>query len=213
MLCFVLKKSSISTVFGILIASLVLMIPTVSIAVNSANYNPITRIITEENKVALSINVYENTDIDTVLIALGDTKATFFISEEFEFRYGDKVKEMLSYGHTIGILEDNLYGKSAREIRDRLSERIEKQSYLTGINCRLVRFVKNSFDDNCIKTVLSLGLIPVQWSTDDTTESLERGDIILITGESEVKDFIKKITDGGYEIATVDGLLTHLINI
>ena len=88
-----------------------------------------------------------------------------------------------------------------------MAERIEKQSYLTGINCRLVRFVKNGYDYNCIKTVLSLGLIPVQWSTDDTTESLERGDIILITGESEVKGFIKKITSDGYEIVTVDGLI------
>lgn len=207
----VFKKRNIITVFSILLTVTFLITTFCFVAVKSVTASvhkmPVTSVKTEENKVALSVNVYENTDIDAVLEALNDTKATFFISEEFEFLHGDKVKQLIADGHTIGILEDKLTDKTDREINDRMAERIEKISYLTGKNCQLVRFKSDSYDTESIKAVYSLGLYPVQWSTDDTTENVAPGDIILITGESEVKDFIKKITDDGFETTTVDGLI------
>ncbi len=207
----VFKKRNIITVFSILLTVTFLITTFCFVAVKSVTASvhkmPVTSVKTEENKVALSVNVYKNTDIDAVLEALGDTKATFFISEEFEFLHGDKVKQLIADGHTIGILEEKLTDKTDNEINDRMAERIEKNSYLTGKNCQFVRFKSDSYDTESIKAVYSLGLYPVQWSTDDTTENVAPGDIILITGESEVKDFIKKITDDGFETTTVDGLI------
>lgn len=208
---FVLKKRNIITAFSILL-TIVLLITTFGLsAAESAtvlvNKMSVTRVRTKENKVALSVNVYENTDIDAVLTALGDAKATFFISEEFEFLHGDKVRQLISDGHTVGILEVKLTDKTDNEINDRMAERIEKLSFLTGKNCQLVRFNKDAFDRKCINAVSALGLHTVQWSTDDTTENVQSGDIILITGESEIKDFIKKITDDGFKTTTVDGLI------
>ena len=206
MKCVVLKKYSVIMSFGILITVLLLILPTGSV-VNSININPMTRITTNEQKVALSVNVYKDTDVDSVLNALNDTKATFFISEAFELQNGDKVKEIILHGHTIGILEEYIEGITSIEISDRLAERIEKLSYLTGKNCKLVRFMKNSYDKNCLKTVFSLGLITVQWSADDTSDFLESGDIVLLTGEGDMSEFIKKIIADGFETETVDGLI------
>lgn len=208
---FVLKKRNIITAFSILL-TIIFLITTFGLsAAESATVlvhkMPVTRVRTKENKVALSVNVYENADIDTVLTELGDTKATFFISEEFEFLHGDKVRQLISDGHTVGILEEKLTDKTDNEINDRMAERIEKLSFLTGKNCQLVRFKNDGFDRRCINTVSALGLHTVQWSTDDTTENVQSGDIILITGESDIKDFIKKITDDGFKTTTVDGLI------
>lgn len=208
---FVLKKRNIIIAFSFLLTVTFFITTICFIAVKSVTASvhkmPVTNVKTEENKVALSVNVYENTDIDTVLTALGDAKATFFISEEFEFLHGDMVRQLISDGHTVGILEVKLTDKTDNEINDRMAERIEKLSFLTGKNCQLVRFNNDGFDRRCINAVSALGLHTVQWSTDDTTENIQSGDIILITGESEIKDFIKKITNDGFKTTTVDGLI------
>lgn len=208
---FVLKKRNIITAFSILL-TIIFLITTFGLSATESatvlvNEMPVTRVRTKDNKVALSVNVYENTDIDAVLTALGDAKATFFISEEFEFLHGDKVRQLISDGHTVGILEVKLTDNTDNEINDRMAERIEKLSFLTGKNCQLVRFNSDAFDRKCINAVSALALHTVQWSTDDTTEKVQSGDIILITGESEIKDFIKKITDDGFKTTTVDGLI------
>lgn len=169
--------------------------------------DPITGIMTDERKTAFSVNVYENTDIDYLLEALGDTKVTFFVSEAFENLRGVKVTLIASLGHEIGILEDGMRGKTRKEVNDRLAERVERISFLTGKPCELVRFNNNSFDTNCVDAVFRLGLYPVQWATDDTAESFSPGDIILVTGESDIEEFIHKITADGYTLSTVGGMI------
>lgn len=205
------KKRNMILTFNIILSALVIFTFSFSFGVksvmSSVHKSPVTSVKTEENEVALSVNVYENTDIDSVIEALGDTKVTFFISEAFESLRGVKVSQIVSLGHNVGILEDGLMGKTGKEISDRLAERIERLSFLTGKNCDLVRFNNNSFDRNCIETVFTLGLYPVQWSTDDTAEYFSAGDIILITGESEIDAFIEKLTADGFETSTVDGMI------
>ncbi len=206
-----LKKRNILAVMIILIATIVtptlFFTPGIKAVMSTLRQDPITSVSTEEEKVALSINVRKNTDIDYYLDILGETKATFFISEDFEVSNGEKVIEIARLGHDIGLLEDNLKGKTRKEINDRLAQRIERIAFLTKKNCDLVRFDNNSFDSNCVDAVFSLGLYPVQWSTDDTAENFSSGDIILVTGESEINDFIKKTTADGYEITTVDAMI------
>lgn len=208
---FLLKKRNVLAVMIILIATIVtptlFFSPGIKAVMSTLRMDPITSVSTKENKVALSINVRENTDVDYFLELLGETKVTFFISEDFEISNTVKVIEIAKLGHDIGLLEDNLKGKTRKEINDRLAQRIERIAFLTKKNCDLVRFDNNSFDPKCVEAVFSVGLYPVQWSTDDTAENFSRGDIILVTGESETKDFIKKITADGYEITTVDRMI------
>lgn len=210
-LVFYVKKLQHYYVFYILLGMLVISTLTISFgvkAVMSSPYrDPITGIKTQDRKVALSVNVYENTDIDYLLEAFGDAKVTFFVSEAFESLRGVKVSQIAALGHEVGILEDGMRGKTRKEVNDRLAERVERISFLTGKPCDLVRFNNNSFDDNCVDAVFTLGLYPVQWATDDTAENFSSGDIILVTGESEVEGFIKKITADGYELSTVGGII------
>lgn len=207
----VIKKRNIIFTFSIFFVTLIVFSLFSAVDVTSVmsaiHRDPITSVETEENKVALSVNVYENTDVDFLLEAFGGTNATFFVSEAFQELHAQKVREITAHGHTVGILEDNMRDKTRKEINDRIAARIERLSFLTGNNTDLVRFNNNSFDTNCIDAIFSLGLYPVQWSTDDTAENFSSGDIILITGESEVAEFIQKITADGFETSTVDGMI------
>lgn len=207
----VLKKRNIVLICNVILTVFVIFMLSFSFGVKSVmttvHHVPVTGVKIQENKVALSVNVYENTDVDSIVEALGDTRATFFVSEAFENLRGVKVSQLVSLGYNVGVLEDGLMGKTGKEISDRLAERIERQSFLTGKNCDLVRFNNNSFDRNCIETVFTLGLYPVQWATDDTAEYFSAGDIILITGESEIDAFIEKLTADGFETSTVDGMI------
>lgn len=211
MKCIVLKKRSIIIVFSIIVTASIVMTLFSSLdakPVMSAAYNmPITGIKTDDKQVALSINVYENTDIDSILELLGDTKATFFVSEAFDNLRGVKVSQIASLGHDVGILEDNMRGKTRKEINDRLAERVERLSFLAGKPCDLIRFNNNGFDSGCIDAVFSLGLYPVQWSTDDSVGSYSQGDIILVSEENKAGEFIKKLTADGFRIETVDGII------
>lgn len=208
---YLLKKRNIILALCVLMSAVILITTTLLTAIKPAvatiYERPVMRVETQEKKLALSVNVDEKTDVEFLLSAFGENKATFFISEEFENRYGDKVKSIIAQGHTVGILEEDLDGMSIKEIRDRLAERIEKLSFLIGKNCELVRADSNRFDAQSVRTVFSLGLYPVQWSTDDTTEHFSAGDIVLITCESDVAAFVQKITADGYVTTTVDGLI------
>lgn len=211
MKCIIVRKRSFVLVINIILAVLVVSALSLSDAVKSVmadiHRNPITSFETDENKICLSVNVYENTDIDRLLKAFGKAKATFFVSEAFQELYGEKVTEIAARGHTVGILEDGMKNKTRNEIYDRLAQRIERLSFLTGVNADLVRFNNNSFDTNCVDAVFSLGLFAVQWATDDTAEYFSEGDIILVTGESDVENFIKKTAVDGFEAVTVDELI------
>ncbi len=168
---------------------------------------PITSVETDKMKISLTANVYENTNIEKLLDKCKLTEVTFFISEEVQNSYPEKVLLILSCGQSIGILEDNMSEKSIREINDRIAMRIETLAHLSGKNIELIRFDENRYDGNCIKAVYRLGLFPVQWSTDDTAECFSKGDIILISGESDTENFIKKTTADGYESVSLDELL------
>lgn len=208
---FFVKKMQRYYIFYILLILFIVSVMTfsgeVKAVISSVHRDPITGIMTDEPKIALSVNVYGNTEIDYLLEAFGDTKATFFVSEAFENLNGVKVSQIASMGHEVGILEDDMRGKTKKEINDRLAERVERLSFLTGKHCGLVRFNNNSFDTNCVDAVFRLGLYPVQWATDDTAENFSSGDIILVTGESKINGLIKGLTADGYRILTVGGII------
>lgn len=170
---------------------------------NSEYRMPITSVKTEDNGIALSVNVYEYTDTDALIKNLGKNKATFFISEAFQEMFSDKVRSIMQAGHSIGILEDEPENFSKNELYDRLAVRIERMARLTGKNTDLIRFDTENADEALVKTVYSLGLFPIQWND---PEQLSAGNIILIN-EKTAKEFIKKSAEDGLETVTVDELI------
>ncbi len=168
---------------------------------------PIVSVETQKNEIALTANVYADTDTDYLLNACKGTKVTFFISEEVQELCPEKVLKILSSGHTVGLLLGDVKGKSKEEIYDLLAQRIETFAHLTGKNTELVRFDENRYDANAVKAVYYLGLEAVQWATDDTAEYFSKGDIILLTGESDLVNFIKKTAAEGFVSVSLDELI------
>ncbi len=173
----------------------------------SKNYVPIARVQTAQNKVSLTVNVYENTDVDFFIKSGDGAEITFFVSEAFENRFPEKIARISDLGYSIGILADNLKGKSRQEINDILASRIESLARITGENALFVRFDYNLYDNNAVKAVFDLGLIAVQWAADDSSENFSEGDIILLTKERNLRELIRKTAADGLEFETVDGLV------
>ncbi len=168
---------------------------------------PITSVKTEKMQISLTANVYTETDIEALLAECNSARVTFFISDDVQNFQPEKVLLILSKGHTVGILEDDMSGKAVQEINNRIAARIESLARLTGKNAELIRFDENRYDAGSVKAIYRLGLFPVQWSTDDTAEHFSKGDIILITGESDTESFIKKTAADGYESVSLDELI------
>ena len=201
-----LKKHNIIPVIMIILCLTAAFLPaSVGAVMGTIRTVPITKL--RSDKLALTVNVYENTDIDTLAAALGENKVTFFISEEFSDLHADKVKWLALSGHGIGILEKDLSSLSQKEINDRLAERIEQLAFLTGKNTDLVRFDNINPDTYSIGAVFSLGLFAVQWSADESKKHFSAGDIILVTEKADITSVLKKITADGYETIAVSGKL------
>lgn len=166
---------------------------------------PITSVSTQKDEVALTVNVYEYTDVDAYLGIFKNAKATFFISEEFQETCPEKVKLIIEKGHSIGILEKD-EKVSKNELYDRLAIRIERMARITGKNTDLIRVDEDYCDESVIKNIYSIGLLPVQWSKDD--DDFSRGDIILIADIKMAEEAIKKSAADGIETVTVDELIS-----
>ena len=164
---------------------------------------------TDEIEVALTVNVYENTDIDSLLLMLGDIKVTFFICEEFEMLHGDKLIKLTGYGHDIGLLENNFENKPIREINDHLAERIENIAFLSGQNCQCIRFEDNASLSSSITAVNRLRLSVVQWSATEADKAYSMGDIILVEGCGNISGTVDKLIYGGYKIVNVESLIKN----
>ncbi len=201
-----LKKHNIIPVIMIILCLTAAFLPaSVGAVMGTIRTVPITKL--RSDKLALTVNVYENTDIDTLAAALGENKVTFFISEEFSDLHADKVKWLALSGYGIGILEKDFASLSQKEINDRLAERIEQLAFLTGKNTDLVRFDNINPDTYSIGAVFSLGLFAVQWSADESKKHFSAGDIILLTEKADITSVLKKITADGYETIAVSGKL------
>ncbi len=199
------KRNTISVIMIILCLTAVFLPASAGAVMNTMRTVPITKL--RSDKLALTVNVYENTDIDALTAALGEKKATFFISEEFSDLHADKVRGLAVSGHGIGILEKDLSSLSQKELNDRLAERIEQLAFLSGRNTDLVRFDNIDPDGYSIGAVLRLGLYAVQWSADESQKHFSAGDIILLTDKADITSVLKKITADGYETIAVSGKL------
>lgn len=208
MRCIIIKKGRNFTVFNIIISLTVAVLLGFTVIAAERNRETgamaVTSVNTEDYKVALTVNVYEYTDVEAYLDVFKKAKATFFISEDFQEICPEKVKLIIEKGHSIGILEKDEKA-SKNELYDRLAIRIERMARITGKNTDLIRVDEEDCDESVIKNIYSIGLIPVQWSEDDTDFSL--GDIVLIKDIRTAEEAIKKSAADGLEAVTVDELI------
>ena len=194
-------------IFNVIIALTVavsLGITVIAVGINEGDRTvPITSVSSTKDEVALTVNVYEYTDVDAYLEIFKNAKATFFISEEFQETCPEKVMQIIESGHSIGILEKKL-NVSKNELYDRLAARIERMARLTDRNIDFIRIDKDC-DEDIIKNIYAIGLLPVQWSEDD--DDFSRGDIVLITDIKTAEEAKKKSAADGIEAVTVDELI------
>lgn len=208
MRCIIIKKGRNFTVFNIIISLTVAVLLGFTVIAAERNRETgamaVTSVNTEDYKVALTVNVYEYTDVEAYLDVFKKAKATFFISEDFQEICPEKVKLIIEKGHSIGILEKDVK-VSKNELYDRLAIRIERMARITGKNTDLIRVDEEDCEESVIKNIYSIGLIPVQWSEDDTDFS--QGDIVLIKDIRTAEEAIKKSAVDGLEAVTVDELI------
>lgn len=176
-------------------------------AMAAKHHVPICCVETHEKKIALTFDLTESSDAERIEKSLKGETATFFISEDYFEKNPQNVKELCDSGHEIQLLEENLKGKTKEEIYDRLSQRIERTSFVLGMNCDKVRFYQNLYDNNSVKAVYSLGLYPVQWSADSSAEYFSAGDIIRADEDTNVESLITSLKNDGYDFVTVSELL------
>lgn len=205
----IIRKNSIFTVLYIIIALTVAVLLGFTVIAAERNRETgamaVTSVNTEDYKVALTVNVYEYTDVEAYLEVFKKAKATFFISEDFQETCPEKVKLIIEKGHSIGILENDV-NISKNTLYDRLAIRIERMARITGKNTDLIRVDEEDCEESVIKNIYSIGLIPVQWSEDD--EDFSQGDIVLIKDIRIAEEAIKKSAADGLEAVTVDELIS-----
>lgn len=208
MRCIIIKKGRNFTVFNIIISLTVAVLLGFTVIAAERNRETgamaVTSVNNVDSKVALTVNVYEYTDIEAYLELFRKEKATFFISEAFQEICPEKVVKILESGHSIGILENDI-NISKNELYDRLATRIERMARITGKNTDLIRVDEEDCEESVIKNIYSIGLIPVQWSEDDADFS--QGDIVLIKDIRTAEEAIKKSAADGLEVVTVDELI------
>lgn len=208
MRCIIIKKGRNFTVFNIIISLTVAVLLGFTVIAAERNRETgamaVTSVNTEDYKVALTVNVYEYTDVEAYLDVFKKAKATFFISEAFQETCPEKVKLIIEKGHSIGILEKD-EKVSKNELYDRLAIRIERMARITGKNTDLIRVDEEDCDESVIKNIYSIGLLPVQWSEDDADFS--QGDIVLIKDIRTAEEAIKKSAADGLEAVAVDELI------
>lgn len=209
MRCIIIKKGRNFTVFNIIISLTVAVFLGFTVIAAERNRETgamaVTSVNTEDYKVALTVNVYEFTDVEAYLDVFKKAKATFFISEDFQEICPEKVKLIIEKGHSIGILEKD-EKVSKNELYDRLAIRIERMARIMGKNTDLIRVDEDDCDESVVKNIYSIGLLPVQWSEDDADFS--QGDIVLIKDIRTAEEAIKKSAADGLEAVTVDELIS-----
>lgn len=193
---------------------------------------PVYSVERDDKKIALTFNCAwgdETTDEILALLKKNDIKATFFFVGTFAEKYPESVKKIYNAGHAIGNHSMSHKDQTVMEYKEILSDMTacnELLSRLTGKEVMLYRAPSGSYDNNTVEAAESLGMTPVQWSTDSidwkhiTPEKMTQricskvfpGAIVLfhLGVENTVEalpDIIRNLQAEHYEFVTVPDLL------
>ena len=208
MKCFVIKKQQIVSIMKItVIVAIAINLSCAAVFVHRS-VEPITSVITEAKKVALTVepNSCEEADRILSLAKAEGVKLTFFLSNEFFGSFPDKAREIKANGHCIGILLTDMKDCSRKYINDWIAEDIETLAAATEVNARFVRFQNNEFDTQASAQVYALGLTPVQWASDESAEEFGNGDIILIADSNDLAHTMQRLKTNGFGFFTLNDI-------
>lgn len=206
MKCLVIKKRSIILILKITAVILTVLNLGSAAAHAMESIEPITSVITENKKVALTVEPGSPDEVAQILYTLDseNIRATFFLTDDFFGTYPECARELSDSGNCVGILLDGAEMKETKHINDLLAEDIELLAAATGKNAKYVRFRDNVFDSSASAAVYSVGLIPVQWAADESADSYGCGDIILVTDCESLGSVVKRLKANGYNFFTLN---------
>ena len=162
---------------------------------------PIYNVITDEKKVALTMNCAWNADdIDSILSTLekNNIKITFFIVGDWAGKYPEAVKKISEAGHEIANHSNKhphvnklSYEENMKEIKE-CSEKIKE---ITGNETTLYRAPYGEYNNTVIKAAKEQGHLAIQWNLDTL-------DYTGITGNEMWQKLESKLSNGSI-------ILTH----
>ena len=202
------------------------------IASTTSKLLPIYNVITDENKVALTMNCAWNADdIDNILGTLekNNVKITFFVVGEWVDKYPEAVKKIHAAGHEIANHSNKHPHVNKLSLEENISEIkqcSEKVKNLTGTETVLYRAPYGEYNNTVINAAKEGNHLAIQWNIDtvDYTgiegqdmwqrlqDKIKSGSIILMhNGTKHTADslemLIKNINNKGLKIVKVSDLI------
>lgn len=193
---------------------------------------PIYNVLTNENKVALTMNCAWNADdIDSILDTLekNNIKITFFVVGEWIDKYPEALKKIYEAGHEIANHSNKHPHVNNLNLEDNISEIkqcSEKVKKLTGVETTLYRAPYGEYNNTVIEAAKEGKHFAIQWNLDtlDYTgiegndmwqrlkDKIKNGSIILMhNGTKHTADsldlLIKNINSKGLKIVKVSDLI------
>ena len=199
---------------------------------NNVDNKQVINVITDENKVALTMNCAWNADdIDSILGTLekNNVKITFFVVGEWVDKYPEAVKKIHAAGHEIANHSNKHPHVNKLSLEENISEIkqcSEKVKNLTGTETVLYRAPYGEYNNTVINAAKEGNHLAIQWNIDtlDYTgiegqdmwqrlqDKIKSGSIILMhNGTKHTADslemLIKNITNKGLKIVKVSDLI------
>ncbi|MDO4272734.1 MAG: polysaccharide deacetylase family protein [Eubacteriales bacterium] len=217
-------------------AAAIQYVPTVVSVSNSAGGRdlPIYCVDTPKPQISLTFDAaWGNEDTQKILNILKNhnIKATFFMTGGWVEKYPDDVLLIQAAGHDLGNHSEthkHMNKLSNEEKQEEIMMVHEKVKKLTGKDMTLFRAPYGEYDNDVIRTVVSCGYYPIQWSVDSldwkdygadsivetvvNSKSLENGAIILCHNGAKytaqaLDELITSLEGKGFEFVPVSQLI------
>lgn len=235
-----LRSKWIKIAFGVVIIGLLISLPyffglhkRLSLVTQpEKNLLPIYYVETPEKKIAISFDASwgaERTPKILEILKRYDLKTTFFVTGIWIKAYPDWIKQIAEDGHEIGnhtASHPHMNQLSTDQIKEEMKKVDDMICKLTGKRPKLFRPPFGEYNNNVIKTVTSLGYIPIQWSIDSldwknlskeaiierVTSNPHNGAIILFHNDGlntpdALPEIIEFYTNNGYKIVPISELI------
>lgn len=208
-----------------------------SMAVNGTvdvGLQPVSHIQREDRKVALSFDLANGCEsVRTILSILEkhQTKATFFVTENWAELHQEEIKDIAAAGHDLGSRgtdRQSMVGKTETEIKAEIRKAHDRVQDLTGVSMNLFRAPYGEYDPVLLNAVREAGYLPIGWDIDSEdwkdygvesilkkvteNEKLSGGSIVRMHGGAEytpqaLETVITGLQEKGYEPVSVSQLL------
>ena len=197
------------------------------------NYTAIYNGNRKNNKIALMINVYENSENVVKIIDIfkeNDVKGTFFVGGCWADDNSEVIKYAIKNGNEIG--NHGYFHKDHKKLSEKENLNEIKNNHkivysLTGYNMTLFAPPSGAYSKTTLKVAYSLNYKTIMWSKDTidwrdsdvslivsrATKNAENGDLILLHPKNHtvvaIKEIIKILKNKGFELTTVSECISN----